>query len=180
MTTKTKAPEITTEDIQQYLATLEPQAVEFLATYWRNADLVPVYPVEDLETIAELMDANGYRCNRDSILRMIEEHVIPSPERRNGRLIWNAVNITQLITACEMRRRWKPFARFHQHKLSQFEKLQEIAQANGGKSAFSDLMFFDLSGLVAMLHEPGMADQGARQALAAALSEKLRGMGIDI
>ena len=176
---ETQANTVTPVMAEEYIGSMESMAIDWMARYWRQADLPPCYPA-DTETVAELMDANGYRSDREAILRMIAEKAVPSPARLNGRLIWRAIDIKMLITACEIRRRWKPFSKFHAHKLTQYEKLQELASLNGGQSCFSDLLFFDWSGMVAMLHEPGMADLGAREALAAALSEKLRAIGIDI
>lgn len=174
-----ESPAITPEMVAEHIASIEPQAVEELASYWRMADMIPAYPA-DTETVSELLEANGYRCSRDSIIRMIDEKVITAPERLNGRLVWRAVNIKMLAVACEMRRRWQPLSRFHRHKMTQWEVVQAIAAEDGDPSCFSDLAFFDESALIAILHEPGLESLAARQALAAALADKLRLRGIDV
>lgn len=179
MQTKSQPVQLTEEAVADHIASLEPQAMEQLAPYWRTADILPAYPAST-ETVSELMDANGYRCDRDTIVRMMAEKSVPTPERLAGQLRWRAIDIKMLINACEARRRWKLNSPEHNFKFTQWERMQAIAEATGGKSCFTDLLFHDLSGLVCLLHEPGMENIGARQALAAALTEKLRAIGVDI
>lgn len=147
-----------------------------LAPWWRTADLPSHYPVTDLETLAELMQGNEYDCDKDLILRYLEDGVIPTPERREGRLIWTAPDILALTVALEARRRWKKFSKLHGHKKNRFETLNDLAGADG---CFVDLKDWDVAGLLALLNEPG-CELGARQAIAVAIRQKLKSMGVDV
>lgn len=164
-------------------AAVSPQEYEAkcqwaLGPWFRQADMLPNYPAST-EDVAELMNANEYDCPKDLVIRFMEDGVIRKPEMRNGRLIWTAADILSLTIALEFRRCWKRFSKLHGHKLTQFEKLQELAELDGGKCCFEDLAKWDIAGLIALLHEPG-CDLGARTAIAVALRHKLREKGIDL
>lgn len=180
MTTATETtPDLSPEQIAANKRAFELEAIGQLAPMWRQADILPAYPA-DTETVAELLSGNEYDVTRDLITHYLSEKVMQSPGRHNGRLAWTAADILVLLYHLEFRRKWKPFSKLHRHKLTQYERLSELAVTAGRPHCFEDLMVWDFGGLIAMLHEPGCSDLGARQALAAALTYKLREKGIEI
>ena len=164
---------------EQTKAEFEQAARERLAGYWTVLECEPHYPASS-ETVIDLLSAAEYAIDHDYLVKAMDDRMVPFPPRHGGRLLWMAKDICVFMFAMEFRRRWKPFARSHQHKLTQFEKLTALAGENNGQTGcFADLNSWDTGGLIALLYETG-CDLPARQAIGHALKLKLAVHGIEV
>jgi hypothetical protein len=130
---------------------------------------VPEFPCETGDTI-RLVQAFGYRASPDYVFNLLEDG-IPPVARIGGKRKWLPWDVWHLLTVLESRRRWS-LHKFHDHKLTNLERLQLEAEADGRGHPFEDLDSFSAEQLILLME--GAEQQHVRHVIRLALMAKLR------
>lgn len=150
----------------------EKDAAERISMLWREADVLPAYPVSD-ENVVNLLRAAEYLADGDTLDRYERLGYIGGVPRRNDMRRWRASDILSLMTALEVRRQWRPDSSLHAAKFHPFEIRQAQAEVAGADTCFDDLDRHTLEDLLIAMVKAG--DESVRQAIRIALCVKLRG-----
>lgn len=149
----------------------ERDAAERIKMLWREADVLPAYPVCD-ENVVHLLKAAEYAADVDTLDRYERLGYIGCVPRRNDLRKWRASDVVSLMTALEVRRQWQPNSTLHAAKFHPFEIRQHQAEAAGADTCFDDLDRHTVEDLLIAITKADNVD--VRQAIRIALCCKLR------
>ena len=137
---------------QLELAKTEMAATENIAQWWRDADVLPHFPMST-DTAIQLLRGQESSIDEDVAHRYIDQGRIQSPLRKSGRLTWYAIDVLLLRGALEFNRAWQPMSKLHDWKKSNFSLSLEQAQAAGRspESVFEDLADFSIDDLLLLM-----------------------------
>jgi hypothetical protein len=151
----------------------EKDAAERISMLWREADVLPCYPVSD-ENVVNLLRAAEYAADVDVLDRYERLNYVGGVPRRNEVRRWRASDIVSLMAALEIRRQWRPDSTLHFSKFHPFEIRQWQAEAAGAETAFDDLDHHTVEDLLIAVVNADRVE--VRQAIRIALVCKLKGV----